>query len=333
MNRVFLSRLRGLVRGRHLDRDLQDEINAHLDEATHEYRLQGLSHEDARRAALRSFGGVAQVQEVHRDMRSFPWLEDARRDIHYALRSLKRTPGFAVVAILTLALAIGAATAIFSVTEVALLRPVPYEKPEEIVAAAVGAVFERRVGPSVTDIELWRGGHSVFARIGMGRLTGSGPVVVDAGVDARTGAAAPERVTVGTASEDFLEVFGIFSDPRTRHHRRRQAAGISSRRPPWSPVLADPPQRRAGCPRPLDSPGRRTRHHRGRPSRGLLPRHRGLASSRHAIRVARDARIGRPRLWTAAIGPRPRERRPRAHCTTPRRRPEARVTRVGDVAV
>ena len=127
--RAFLSRLRGLVRGRHLDRDLQEQINAHLEEATDEYVQQGLSHEEARRAALRSFGGVAQAQEVHRDMRSFAWLEDARRDIRYALRALQRTPGFAAVAILTLALAIGAATAIFSVIDVALLRPVPYENP------------------------------------------------------------------------------------------------------------------------------------------------------------------------------------------------------------
>ena len=87
--RAFFSRLRGLVRGRRLDRDLQEEMDAHLEEATDEYLQQGLSHEEARRAALRSFGGVAQAQEVHRDLRSFPWLEDARRDIRYALRALQ----------------------------------------------------------------------------------------------------------------------------------------------------------------------------------------------------------------------------------------------------
>ena len=125
-------------------------------------------------------------------------------------RALQRTPGFAAVAILTLALAIGVATAIFSVTEVALLRPVPYEKPEEIVAVAVSKSFAQRLGPSPSDIEQWRGARSVFARIGMGRLTGLGPVIVDAGVDAGVTATAPERLTVGTASEDFLEVFGIF---------------------------------------------------------------------------------------------------------------------------
>jgi predicted permease len=199
--RAFVSRLRGLGRGQQLDRDLQDQINTHLEEAAHEYRQQGLSHEEARRAALRSFGGVAQVQEVHREMRSFPWLEDARRDIRYAFRALRRTPGFAAVAILTLSLAIGAATAIFSVIDAALLRPVPYEQPDEIVTVDVGEAFDQRRGPSASDIEQWRTASGVFARIGMGRVTGGRPVIVDAGT--------PERLTVGTASEDFLEVFGI----------------------------------------------------------------------------------------------------------------------------
>jgi putative ABC transport system permease protein len=198
--RAFLFRLRGLALSRRLDRDLEDQINAHLDEATHEYMQQGLSREEARRAALRGFGGVAQAQEVHRDMRSFAWLEDARRDIRYALRALQRTPGFAAVVILTLALATGAATAIFSVIDAALLRPLPYEKPEEIVDVNVGEA-DRWMGPSAADIDQWRTTTRVFVRIGMGRTAGFGRVIVDAGV--------PERLAVGTASEDFLEVFGI----------------------------------------------------------------------------------------------------------------------------
>ena len=199
--RIFLSRLRALVRGRTLDRDLQEQIDAHIAEATDEYLEQGLSPVEARRAALRSFGGVVRTQEAHRDVRSFGWLEDARRDVRYALRSVQRTPGFALVAILTLALASGVATAIFSVVDAALLRPVPYQKPDEIVTIGVGEAFDRRLGPSATDIEGWRAGSGVFARIGMGRLGGSRPVIVDAGT--------PERLTMGTASEDLLEVFGI----------------------------------------------------------------------------------------------------------------------------
>lgn len=198
--RVSLSRLRGLFRRRRVERDLQEEMNAHLDEATDEYVRQGLSREAARRAALRSFGGVAQAEEVHRDMRSFAWLEDAGRDVRYALRALGRAPGFAAVAILTLALAIGAATAIFSVIDVALLRPLPYERPEEIVSVSVGETADQALGPSALDVERLRTAPGVFTRLGMGRV-GSRPMIVDAGM--------PERVIVGTASQEFLEVFGI----------------------------------------------------------------------------------------------------------------------------
>lgn len=199
--RVFLSRLRGLMRDRYLDRDLQQQIQAHLEEATDDFMRRGLSYEEAWRAALRSFGGVAQAREVHRDIRSFAWLGDAARDARYALRTVQRTPGFAGVAILTLALAIGAATAIFSVIDAALLRPVPYDKPEQIVSVHVGKTFEQRLGPSAVDIDTWRTATGVFTHLGMGRLTGGRPVIVDAG--------APERLLVGTASKDFLEVFGV----------------------------------------------------------------------------------------------------------------------------
>jgi predicted permease len=198
--RVFFSKLRALVRGPQLDRDFQQQINAHLEEAIEDYMQQGLSPEDARRAALRSFGGVAQTHEVHRDLRSFAWLEDAGRDVRYALRSVRRTAGFSAVAILTLALSTGAATAIFSVIDATLLRPVPYERPDEIVVPYVSATYDQRLGPSASDIEAWRSATEVFARIGMGRPVGR-PVIVDAGT--------PERVVVGTASEGFLEVFEI----------------------------------------------------------------------------------------------------------------------------
>lgn len=204
--RSFAARLRALLRDREIDRDLREQIDAHLDEAIDEYMQQGLSPADARRAALRSLGGIARIHEEHREMRTFAWIEDARKDMRYACRSLRRAPGFAFVAVLTLALAIGAATAIFSVVDAALLRPVPYPRPHEIVAVTVGETFEQRLAPSVVDIEGWRestaGQDNVFARIGMGRLLGSRPAIVDAGT--------PERLSVGTASVDLLEVFGVF---------------------------------------------------------------------------------------------------------------------------
>lgn len=197
--RVF-ARLRALGRGGALDRDLQEEIASHLDEAAEEFERQGLPRAEARQAAMRSFGGIVRAQEAHRDVRSFRALDDARRDLHYAIRALRRAPGFTLVAIATLAVTSGAATAIFSVIDAALLRPLPYERPEEIVSIDVGESYETRLAPSAADMERWRP-LPVFTHVGMGRLTGFRRVLVDAGT--------PERLAVGSASEDFLEVFGI----------------------------------------------------------------------------------------------------------------------------
>ena len=132
--RVFLLRVHGLVRARQLDRDLHDEIAGHLEEATDEYVRHGYSPTEARLAALRSFGGVAHAQDSYRDARSFEWLDHLRRDTRQAVRMLRRSPGFAAVAILSLALGIGANTAIFSLWTGVLHSSLPgVDKPEQLV--------------------------------------------------------------------------------------------------------------------------------------------------------------------------------------------------------
>src|ERR671936_2687509 len=99
--RVVLLRLRALVRSRQMDRDIEDEIASHLAEATEEYVRQGLSPEEARWAAQRSFGGVTQTKEVYRQVRSFMWLEELSRDLRHALRTLRKSPAFTTAAAAT----------------------------------------------------------------------------------------------------------------------------------------------------------------------------------------------------------------------------------------
>jgi predicted permease len=122
----------GFTRGR-ADRDLDDEIQNHLDLLAAEYERRGLRPADARTAARRAFGGLGAMKEAYRDRLGFPAVEDLRRDVRHAIRGLRRTPAFTMVAVVTLALGIGANTAIFSALEALLLRPLPVREPESLV--------------------------------------------------------------------------------------------------------------------------------------------------------------------------------------------------------
>ena len=103
--RLAVARLLALFRKRNLDRELEDEVLAHLELAEHDAIAAGLTPEEARYTARRSFGGIDQMKEAHRDRRGVRWLENLARDFRYGLASLKRDPGFAAVAIGLLALA------------------------------------------------------------------------------------------------------------------------------------------------------------------------------------------------------------------------------------
>jgi predicted permease len=114
-------------------KDLEQDIREHIEAETQDNIARGMSPEEARYAALRKFGNVARVKEETRDVWSFVWLEQLWQDVRYGLRMLRRSPGFTAVAILTLALGIGANTAIFSLVDTALLRAMPVSEPENLM--------------------------------------------------------------------------------------------------------------------------------------------------------------------------------------------------------
>src|SRR5258708_34670421 len=130
--RALLSRMRNLFSSSSLDRDLDAEMATHLQFAIEEKIRNGMSPQEAERQARISFGGPQQSKEAHRDSRGLPVLDSLLQDLRFALRIFLNAPSFSVSAILTLALGIGATTAIFSVVYGVLLRPLPYPQPDRI---------------------------------------------------------------------------------------------------------------------------------------------------------------------------------------------------------
>ena len=217
--RIFLFRLSALVRSRQMDREIEDEITSHLAEATEEYLQQGLSLEEARRAARRSFGGVTQTKEVYREVRSFAWLEDLARDFRHALRTLRKSPAFATAAAATLALAIGANTTMFSVLNAVLLRPLPYRSPDQLAMLwtedPTQNLHEGR--SALWDIERWLTQSQSFADMAS----------FDAVTTTLTGAEGAEQIVGASISPNLLSLLGVqpvrgrsFSSQETEEQER-----------------------------------------------------------------------------------------------------------------
>jgi predicted permease len=199
--RILLFRLSALVRSGQMDREIEDEIASHLAEATEDFVQQGLSPEEARRAAQRSFGGVTQTKDAYRDVRSFVWLEDLARDLRHALRTLGKSPAFTTAAAATLALAIGASTTMFSVLNAVLLRPLPYRAPEQLAMLwTEDPTHNRREGRSALwDVEQWLTQSQSFAEM----------ATFDSVTTTLTGAEGAEQIVGASISRNLLPLLGV----------------------------------------------------------------------------------------------------------------------------
>jgi predicted permease len=196
--RRFLVRLANALRPGRAEPDLAREIASHLKLLEDEFRRRGMSEEEARLAAKRAFGGVEHAKEAHRDARSFVWLDDARRDVRYAVRTLRRSPGFSTVAVLTVALGIGSTTTIFSFVNAVLLNPLVYPASDRLV---VVAPTMNGIPVSVTpgDFLEWQHQSRSFEEMAAGTVT---PYTL-------TGRGEPMGVLAGLVSDRFAETLRV----------------------------------------------------------------------------------------------------------------------------
>lgn len=141
--RTLAHRCAALFGTRKRDRDLDEELRSHIDLATEENLRRGMSPQQARTAAMRSFGGLTQTRETYRQQRGIPMLEQLNRDIRFGFRQLLRSPGFAITAILTLALGVGANTAIFTLIDSIVLRPLPYPDQNKLVSISADGLLPK----------------------------------------------------------------------------------------------------------------------------------------------------------------------------------------------
>src|SRR5271157_901434 len=193
-------RAKAIFKRRQLDRDLEDEMRFHLAMRVEKLQAAGVNPEEARYASRRRFGNRSSLQEACREMWTFVWLDSLAQDVRYALRTLRKNPGFGAVVVVTLALGIGASTAVFSVVDPLLFRRLPYPKDDQLVSVGYLGPVDNNEFNVVSSYFDWREGHSPFQS-----LTAMRPGV---GCDVMI-ADTPRRINCYSVAANFLQTFGI----------------------------------------------------------------------------------------------------------------------------
>jgi predicted permease len=198
--RRFLARLAHFATGRQADQRLREEMEEHLAFQTAENLRNGLPPEEARRQAVLKFGAVGTIREEYHAEHGLPFIETLLQDVRYALRLFAKSPGFAAIAVLTMALGIGATTAIFSVVDATLLHPLLYPHPAQLVRVEddLTGVGGRDVGISIPE---WKDlEHSgIFQYVS---LVGGGSANL-------TGSLQPERIAFLSVTPNYLATLGV----------------------------------------------------------------------------------------------------------------------------
>ncbi len=196
----FLTRLRSFFRRDQLDRDLNDELAFHLAQRSEKNRAAGMDAADAQHAAHRQLGNATQIKEYTTRLRTFAAFEDVLQDLRYGARMLRKSPGFALIAIATLALGIGVNAAIFSVVKAVLLDSLPYRQPERLVTIApAGADNRNPAKDSFGEVQDWKSRAKSFEQIALYR--GWTP--------AATGNGTPRMVFGLRVTQNFFDTLGV----------------------------------------------------------------------------------------------------------------------------
>lgn len=198
--RSIVSRLKAMFSRQELDERIDEELRFHIEMQTEENMRRGMPEEEARRQALIETGGTEQVKEMHRAARGLPILEALLQDVRFALRSLRKNTGVTASALITLTLGVGMGSAIFSVVNAVLIRPLPYEVPDRLVI--VERLKGERVSYTMPIAEFFELERSIQSFEAVGAFEdGWAPVI--------TSLDPPERVVIQPCGPGFLSVLGV----------------------------------------------------------------------------------------------------------------------------